>query len=223
MKITLLCNCGLALESGGRTLLVDALTKPLAPFYHTPPAVRADILNGAGAFKNICGMVFTHLHPDHFDREAAEEFSARHPNIPLYIPRRAIATETLQAGDFSITCRRARHTKVEGYGKSTVETLRIEAEGKRIYIASDCAPESSIHEAILEGKVMDAAFWNPEALCLPEMWPLLTRCARQNFIYHIPPDGQNGLCRKLARVMARGEDALSNVQLLSQYPSEIVL
>jgi len=36
MKIKLICNCGLALESGGQILLLDALTQELAPFYRAP-------------------------------------------------------------------------------------------------------------------------------------------------------------------------------------------
>ena len=78
MKITLICNCGLAFESGGQTLLLDALTQELAPFYRAPEKTRREIIAGDGEYASVCGLLFTHLHPDHFDREAAEEFSARH-------------------------------------------------------------------------------------------------------------------------------------------------
>ena len=44
MKITLICNCGLALESGGQTLLLDALTQELPPFYRTPEKTRREII-----------------------------------------------------------------------------------------------------------------------------------------------------------------------------------
>ena len=44
MKITLICNCGLALESGGQTLLLDALTQELAPFYRAPEKTRREII-----------------------------------------------------------------------------------------------------------------------------------------------------------------------------------
>ena len=72
MNITLICNCGLAFESGGQTLLLDALTQELAPFYRAPEKTRREIIAGEGAYASVCGLLFTHLHPDHFDREAAE-------------------------------------------------------------------------------------------------------------------------------------------------------
>lgn len=224
MKITLLCNCGLAIEAGGETLLVDALTRPLAPFFHTPESIRAQIIEGRGDYQNVCALFFTHLHPDHFDHDAAEEFSAHHPGATVHIPRRTgAASQSFQAGSFSVVCRRARHTKVEGFGASTVETLFIRAEGKTVYLASDCAPEPSLHARLLQGQVVDAAFWNPEALCYMEMWPVLQSCARQSFIYHLPPDPHEPLRRKLARVMARYPEALSNVTLLQNYPTVLEL
>ena len=63
MKITLICNCGLALESGGQTLLLDALTQELPPFYRTPEKTRREIIAGEGEYASVCGLLFTHLHP----------------------------------------------------------------------------------------------------------------------------------------------------------------
>ena len=112
MKITLICNCGLALESSGQTLLIDALTQELAPFYRAPEKTRREIIAGEGAYASVCGLLFTHLHPDHFDREAAEEFSARHENTLVYIPsRREPAPETLSIGNFTVELRRLRDTE----------------------------------------------------------------------------------------------------------------
>lgn len=109
MKITLICNCGLALESGGQTLLLDALTQELPPFYRTPEKTRREIIAGEGEYASVCGLLFTHLHPDHFDREAAEEFSARHKNALVYIPsRREPAPETLSIGSFTVELHRVR-------------------------------------------------------------------------------------------------------------------
>lgn len=220
MKITLVCNCGLAIEAGGRTILVDALTRPLAPFFHTPETARQEIIEGRGAYQSVCALAFTHLHPDHFDKDAAEKFSAHHPGALVYIPaRQGAGQNVLSAPPFEVALHRARHTKVEGYGASTVDTMQISVDEKHIYIASDSAPDAALHRKILAGRVMDAAFWGPEALCYPEMWEVLQSCARQNFIYHLPLDAQDGLCRKLARVMARYPGKLSNVTLLQNYPT----
>ena len=110
MKIKLICNCGLAFESGGQTLLLDALTQELAPFYRAPEKTRREIIAGEGEYASVCGLLFTHLHPDHFDREAAEEFSARHKNALVYIPsRREPAPETFSVGNFTVELHRVRH------------------------------------------------------------------------------------------------------------------
>ena len=224
MKITLICNCGLALESGGQTLLIDALTQELAPFYRAPERTRQDILAGEGAYTSVCGLLFTHLHPDHFDREAAEDFSAHHGSALVYIPsRRKPAPELLSIGNFTVELHHVRHTQVVGHGKSTVDAMLVTCEGKRVYIASDTAPEAAIHEGVLAGRKMDAAFWNGEMLLYKPERELLHVCAEKSFIYHIPIDPQDGLRRKLERIVSRYLEELENVRLLTQYPSVITL
>ena len=224
MKITLLCNCGLAIESGGSTLLVDVLTEELPPFYRAPETVRRAIIEGTGAFENICGLLFTHLHPDHFDRAAAEEFAKNHPGALLYIPnRREHAPERLTAGPFALELHRVRHTSVAGYGKSTVDAMLVTAEGKTVYIASDTAPEAAIHEKVLAGRRPDAAFWNGEMLLYKPERESLSRFAAKNYIYHIPPAEKDGLRRKLERLTARYPEECESVTLLGEYPSAVTV
>ena len=165
MKITLICNCGLVFSSGETCLLIDALTQELAPFYRAPESVRQEIVTGTGAYEKTCGLLFTHLHPDHYDKEAAQAFAQHHPDATLYIPnRRELPPERLSIGSFTVELHRVRHTQVAGYGKSTVDAMIISAEGKSVYVASDSAPEVSLHESVLHGRRMDAAFWNGEML-----------------------------------------------------------
>ena len=222
MKITLLCNCGLAVESGGKTLLIDALTQKLPPFYRAPESVLRAIVEGTGEFSAVCGLLFTHLHPDHFDRDAAEEFAKHHPDALLYIPnRREHAPERLTAGPFTIELHRVRHTQVDGYGKSTLDTMLVTAEGKTVYVASDTAPEAAIHEKVLAGRHVDAAFWNGEMLLYKPERESLSRFAAKNYIYHIPPAEHDGLRRKLERLTARFPEECQSVTLLGEYPSEV--
>ena len=224
MKITLICNCGLALESGGQTLLIDALTQELAPFYRAPEKTRQEVIAGEGEYASVCGLLFTHLHPDHFDRDAAEAFSARHETAAIYIPsRREPAPQTLSIGNFTVELHRVRHTQVAGHGKSTVDAMIVSCEGKRVYVASDTAPEAAIHEGVLAGRKMDAAFWNGEMLLYKPERALLHDCADESFIYHIPDDPQDSFCRKLERIVSRYPEELENVRLLTQYPSVLTL
>ena len=224
MKITLICNCGLVFSSGETCLLIDALTQELAPFYRAPESVRQEIVTGTGAYEKTCGLLFTHLHPDHYDKEAAQAFAQYHSRAALYVPnRRELPPERLSIGSFTVELHRVRHTQVAGYGKSTVDAMIISAEGKSVYVASDSAPEVSLHESVLHGRRMDAAFWNGEMLLYKPEREALCRFAAQNFIYHIPGDPQDGFRRKLERLRGRYPAELETVRLLGDYPSEIVL
>ena len=224
MKITLICNCGLVFSSGETCLLIDALTQELAPFYRAPESVRQEIVTGTGEYRKTCGLLFTHLHPDHFDREAAQAFAQYHLRTALYVPnRRELPPERLTVGSFTVELHRVRHTQVAGYGKSTVDVMIVSAEGKRVYVSSDAAPEVSLHESVLHGRRMDAAFWNGEMLLYKPEREALCRFAAQNFIYHIPGDPQDGFRRKLDRLRGRYPAELETVRLLGDYPSEIIL
>ena len=224
MKITLICNCGLVFSSGGEFLLIDALTQELAPFYRAPESVRQEIVTGTGAYEKTCGLLFTHLHPDHYDQEAAQAFAQYHLRAALYVPnRRELPPERLTVGSFTVELHRVRHTQVAGYGKSTVDVMIVSAEGKRVYVSSDAAPEVSLHESVLHGRRMDAAFWNGEMLLYKPEREALCRFAAQNFIYHIPGDPQDGFRRKLDRLRGRYPAELETVRLLGDYPSEIIL
>lgn len=224
MKITLICNCGLVFSSGETCLLIDALTQELAPFYRAPESVRQEIVTGTGAYEKTCGLLFTHLHPDHYDKEAAQAFAQYHLRAALYVPnRRELPPERLTVGSFTVELHRVRHTQVAGYGKSTVDAMIISAEGKSVYVASDSAPEVSLHESVLHGRRMDAAFWNGEMLLYKPEREALCRFAAQNFIYHIPGDPQDGFRRKMERLRGRYPAELETVRLLGDYPSEIIL
>ena len=224
MKITLICNCGLVFSSGETCLLIDALTQELAPFYRAPESVRQEIVTGTGEYRKTCGLLFTHLHPDHYDKEAAQAFAQYHLRTALYVPnRRELPPERLTVGSFTVELHRVRHTQVAGYGKSTVDAMIISAEGKRVYVSSDAAPEVSLHESVLHGRRMDAAFWNGEMLLYKPEREALCRFAAQNFIYHIPGDPQDGFRRKLDRLRGRYPAELETVRLLGDYPSEIIL
>ena len=224
MKITLICNCGLVFSSGETCLLIDALTQELAPFYRAPESVRQEIVTGTGAYEKTCGLLFTHLHPDHYDKEAAQAFAQYHSRAALYVPnRRELPPERLSIGSFTVELHRVRHTQVAGYGKSTVDAMIISAEGKSVYVASDSAPEVSLHESVLHGRRMDVAFWNGEMLLYKPEREALCRFAAQNFIYHIPGAPQDGFRRKLERLRGRYPAELETVRLLGDYPSEIIL
>ena len=66
MRITLVSNCGLVLEQDGSALLLDALNKQYRCYYGLPPEAFANMLAGKPPYDAVCGILFTHAHPDHY-------------------------------------------------------------------------------------------------------------------------------------------------------------
>lgn len=67
MKITLVANAGVHLESGGVGILVDGIHHESGhPFSHVPKVDMLQMRQGTDIFKNLDYLLFTHEHPDHF-------------------------------------------------------------------------------------------------------------------------------------------------------------
>ena len=87
MQLTLLCNAGLALVSGGQTLLVDVPAGEAPPFAPLPPEIWQRILERDGDYRRLAGLWFTHTHPDHCDLDALAAFQRRWPEVPCLMPQ----------------------------------------------------------------------------------------------------------------------------------------
>ena len=67
MRISVLCNAGLALHHNKEVLLVDLPNRNLHPFYPLPDDVWTSIVDGQNPCEIVDGIYFTHCHPDHHD------------------------------------------------------------------------------------------------------------------------------------------------------------
>ena len=76
MKITLVSSCGLVLEQDGQTLLIDALNKQYRCYYGLPPETFVRMLSGEPPYDAVCGILFTHAHPDHYSASRTEQLRA---------------------------------------------------------------------------------------------------------------------------------------------------
>ena len=76
---------------------------------------------------------------------------------------------------------------------------------------------------VVNGRKVDAAFWNSQHLSYPEMRKVMAECVGHNYIYHLPADEEDktGLRRKCRTNLQRFADELQNVTALEQYPSHI--
>ena len=221
MKLTLLCNAGLAVESGDNVLLVDIPNQEIASFYRLPDELWQKILDREPPYDKICGFWFTHDHPDHLDRKRMKAYLARWPKTPVFLPGEMTRGGNVHMGPFSIEYHRMDHAPITGAPPHVVTLI---GDGKHtVYIAADAALDAERHRAVLGERHVDAAFWNSMYLSYPETRTLLRETAEQNFIYHMPaqrPDG-TGIWKKLERNFERFGAELLNVTVLDHYPMEI--
>lgn len=72
VRITFLATAGVVLEYGGTRIMVDGLIDGNGhPFSTVPQPLKDDLLFGFEPLGTIDYLLFTHLHPDHFDSEQA--------------------------------------------------------------------------------------------------------------------------------------------------------
>ena len=185
MRITLVSSCGLVLEQDGSALLIDALNKQFRCYYGLPPEVFAKMLAGEPPYDAVCGVLFTHAHPDHYSASRAEQLRAA-CGAPVFLlqpntPERLM----MQLGPFTVECSRFPHIPVPGMAEAPHAVYWISAAGKSIYVTADAQIDTERHRAILHGRRADAAFWNGQYLSHPETRELLLEAAVKNYIYHI--------------------------------------
>jgi hypothetical protein len=223
MECTLLCSAGLSLRYNGQTLLIDALNGAWAPYREIAEADASDILEGKNGYEHVCGLLFTHLHPDHYSESRTAEFTRRHPGVKTFLPREDDPEKiSFDAGPFHVECTAFVHTPIP-YNLVRHYVLLISAGETSVYVTADAAPDCGRHRRILDGRQADAGFWNGQYLSYPETRALMAQCARKNYIYHLPDDPRNGVRRKCERNFERFPQELSTAAPLYSYPSFLTI
>lgn len=225
MKITLMCSCGLLLEQDEQQLLIDAPNGELLPFTRCPEDVTRAVLAGEKPFDNLQGVLFTHLHPDHYDTAAVGALLGLH-RVQAFLPSWEDAEEVqMTAGAFSVRAVRVPHVPAPKFPEVAQYALLVATGEKSVYITADATPDAERHLQILGGCKVDAAFWNSQVLSYPACRAMLSECAKWNYIYHMPidPADVTGIRRKCERNMVRFGNELKNVSVLEEYPFEIEL
>lgn len=219
MKITLLCNCGLLIESGEDAVLVDAVNGPAMAFKALPEDEYRKMLTGEKPYEKMPGLYFTHRHLDHMDaKKVSALLTAR--NLAEDI---SPAPGVRRTGSITVTSVLFPHTPVKTVVDRPHYVLLVEAEGKLLYITADADVDEEKHKQILNGRTVDAAFWNGQALSYPGMRELMRTACRKNYIYHFPEDPQDGIYRKARRNLERYPEETAGVVLLNRYPTVIEL
>lgn len=222
---TLLCNAGLRLNCGEETLLIDVLNGPCRHYAVVPDEGLAQLMAGEEPYQHVTGILYTHLHPDHFDRGKNEAYRQRNPSALWWMPDDDTPERgRFSTGAFQVDFCRMPHIDF-GMPACGQYAFLIRAAGVEVYVAADAAPEAEVHRAFLGGRAADYGFWNPVFLALPEGRRLLREAAKTSFIYHMPvkcPE-THGIHWKAERCLGRYSAELPNVTVLTEYPTELVL
>lgn len=223
MKLTLLCNAGLALEEHGQVLLVDLPNEKVEPFYRLPDLTWEKILNRKPPYDTVVGIYFTHIHPDHCDLNRLQIYRDKWPDTPVFVPNEHPSKGSIQMGLFQMDYERMDHAPIPDPPPHVVTIVR--GGQKKLYLAGDSNLCTDAHRRFLKGETMDCAVWNAMFLSRAETRKLMSDTALRNLIVHMPeqrPDAC-GIWKKLEHNLIRFPEELRTVEVLAQYPTEVIL
>ena len=220
MRITLLCNAGLALETDGDILLVDTPNEDLPPFSGLPDQTWQQIYDRKPPYDKVCGLWFTHDHPDHCHRQRVMDYHSRWPQIPVFLPEYYPAAGIVKMGPFRMQYKQMDHAPIENPPVHVV-TMVSAGEGS-LYLPADAVLDCELHRAFLQGRRCSAVICNSMYLSRPDTRALLRETADQIFVYHMPSERPDsfGLWKKLERNRERFAEELKTVTVLDRYPME---
>ncbi len=220
IEITALHNCALVLSAGGGSIMIDALSHGTEVFEGISKEDFGRAMEGEAPFLNVKAALYTHIHPDHFDRGLNERYAQKF-GIPMFIPDRDLGSGgRFDIGGFEVKYHKIRHSGAE-YADVLHYVFLISACGKTVYIGGDADFNSEEHFAFLNGIKPDAAFLN--ALYLSAQQPIIEKIgARMTYIYHIPAKPDAAGIRRLAQESYKNHEELwDKCTLIGAHPIKI--
>ena len=218
----MLHNCALIIRTDDSALAIDVFSKGIYPFDGIDEENIIAAMSGKGFFKEIKATLYTHIHPDHYDKELNDSFTKKF-NIPTFVPDSNLGKDgRFDIGNFSVRYHKIRHSGKE-YRDVIHYVLLINAEGKNIYIAGDADFNSKEHLEFLSDIKVDAAFFNP--FYLSAQIPIIRLVsAKMAYIYHIPKEYDHDNIRQLAISSYRHNSDIWDIcKLICSYPYTIKL
>lgn len=217
MNIRLLCNAGFEIECDDGVLYVDSPNAVSHPFYSLPDGIWSEICN----HPRVRGFCFTHNHPDHYDQERLCSYIKSNPQTPVFLPNDQTGQGIVQMGAYTIEYCNIEHAPIPMAPPHA--SLLVSVEGKRIYFSGDSILDAERHRDFLNGRKVDIAIWTPMYLSYPATRDLMNDVANKNYICHMPPKAHGAeYWKKCEKNMLRYSDDLRSVQVLENYPSDIV-
>lgn len=223
LQARLLCNAGFYFHCGCSAVLVDALNQPFRDFKAVSDETAGQLIQGAEPYKQIDGLFYTHLHPDHYDQDRNSAFLQKHPNVRTFFPEPETPEHGfIKAGGFTMEYQYFEHTPCD-YAWAKHYVLLLSAGGSTVYITADAELDTDAHRAFLAGRRADYGFFNAMYLSHQETRRLLHETVRKAYIYHVPEPANDGIHRKALRNFARFPEELKGITLLDRYPMDLDL
>ena len=221
MRCTFLANCGLLLEHGGQSILVDAPNGLHTLFDGVSAEDHRKMVTGQSPYDGLCGIFFTHRHSDHYDKKRVREITDARREVPSYAPNGLTPKEgVVHAGVFTVRYFDIGHSGAE-FSEVVHRVLLVEAGNSRVYITGDAQWDDPKHLEIINGFSPTAATWNPNYLSHEEGRALMG-FVKQNYLYHLPviADDSLGFGRKCRHDYLRYGDCV-NAVLVDTYPKTV--
>ncbi len=210
MKCTFLANCGLHLVGENSSILVDAPNGMIDGFDTTSQETLNGMMNAVPPYDRLRGLFFTHLHPDHYDKNRLSLVIGGHEDATLFLPKEVETSGVITAGDFTVHYFSLPHSGGSTYATEN-RVFLVECAGRRLYVCGDSEPQSQLHRQILEEYAPHAAIWNPNYVNFSRGRELLAMVER-NYICHLPISSQDtlGIRRKCLSSFAQFAGDLVN-------------
>lgn len=219
MRCTFLANCGVLLESGGESVLIDAPNGLHTAFDGVSDEEFQKMCSGVAPYDGLCGMLFTHTHADHFDRKRVLEVCGNREGVSAFIPDGSTSAEgILHMGKFRVRFFTVDHSGEEFW--NVKHRVFLVDDGERsIYFTGDADWLTCTHNKILSAFQPHAAVWNPNFVSHEEGRSLLEEC-RGNYICHLPVYANDtyGFGRKCMSCYVKFQDKLKTTKLIDRYP-----
>lgn len=197
-------NSGVYLWDGAHGILVDGIhTGPEQGWSLMPKALVTQLESHTGLFAHLDGMVFTHLHEDHFSQAGLNTVLKGTPLMEIYGPNLAetsVVTQSVSGGLTKFIMAGhpvlAKDTVHDGaqFVDAPHQSFFIHVNGETFFFAGDailtCSDAQGVQDIFEDG--VSYAFCNIMQLISPKAHDFLRKLRpKRIFLYHLPTEEED--------------------------------